>query len=175
MTAETLFQFGPERRDGAVAFRLWAPGADQVMLEIDGSTPVAMTRSADGWHRAERTTQTPALYRFRLPDGTAVPDPASRFQPYGVHGPSLAPDPTTYRWQNTAWHGRPWHETVIYELHVGLLGGYDGVSRKLSELAALGVTAIELMPLAEFSGTRNWGYDGVLPFSRAAATARPML
>jgi maltooligosyltrehalose trehalohydrolase len=173
MTAETQFQFGPELRDGGVAFQLWAPGAERVMLEIDGAQPMAMARDTDGWHRAESATHAPALYRFRLPDGTAVPDPASRFQPDGVHGPSLVADPSSYRWQNTAWRGRPWHETVLYELHVGLLGGYDGVRQKLPELAALGVTAIELMPLAEFAGSRNWGYDGVLPFSPSRSYGSP--
>lgn len=173
MTGETLFQFGPEIRDGGVAFRLWAPGTEHVMLEIDGAPPLAMTPEADGWHKTESPAHAPALYRFRLPDGTSVPDPASRFQPDGVHGPSLVTDPSSYRWENTAWHGRPWHETVLYELHVGLLGGYDGARRRLPELAALGITAIELMPLAEFAGGRNWGYDGVLPFSPSGSYGSP--
>jgi malto-oligosyltrehalose trehalohydrolase len=165
MTSQTQFQFGPEIRGSGVAFRFWAPGAKQVALEIDGAPQIVMARADDGWHTAECMDPAATLYRFRLPDGTVVPDPASRFQPEGVHGPSLVLNPSSYRWQNTAWQGRPWRETVLYELHVGLLGGYDGVRRKLPELAALGVTAVELMPLAEFAGSRNWGYDGVLPFS----------
>jgi len=173
MTAEPKFQFGPEVLGDAVAFRLWAPGTERVVLEIDGIPALTMTRDADGWHKAVSAGPATALYRFRLPDGTCVPDPASRFQPDGVHGPSLVTDPLSYRWQNTGWNGRPWHETVLYELHVGLLGGYDGVRRKLPELSALGVTAIELMPLAEFAGNRNWGYDAVLPFSPSRSYGSP--
>ncbi|HWT38164.1 MAG TPA: malto-oligosyltrehalose trehalohydrolase, partial [Paraburkholderia sp.] len=102
-----------------------------------------------------------------------IPDPASRFQPQDVHGPSEVIDPRAYTWAHTNWCGRPWEETVLYELHVGALGGYAGVMKRLSAIAALGVTAIELMPLNDFSGTRNWGYDGVLPFAPDSSYGRP--
>ncbi len=161
--------FGPVLRDDVVEFRLWAPGANDVLLEIDGEKPIPLRLGQSGWHSAEVTSGAGTRYRFRLPDGTLVPDPASRFQPEGVHGPSCVTDPSAYRWRNTAWRGRPWEEVVFYELHAGVLGGYAGISDKLPALAALGVTAIELMPIAEFPGSRNWGYDGVLPFSPSRA------
>jgi maltooligosyltrehalose trehalohydrolase len=111
-----------------------------------------------------------------LGDGTRVPDPASRFQPEDVHGPSEVVDPRGYRWQHPDWCGRPWHETVLYELHVGTFseeGTFDGLRRKLDHLVGLGVTAVELMPLADFPGLRNWGYDGVLPFAPDASYGSP--
>ena len=102
-----------------------------------------------------------------------MPDPAARAQADDVHGPSLVVDPGAYRWQHPGWRGRPWHETVLYELHAGLLGGFAGVQAALPGLAALGVTAVELMPVNEFPGTRNWGYDGVLPFAPARSYGTP--
>jgi maltooligosyltrehalose trehalohydrolase len=143
------------------------------MLEIEGRAPLAMTPQTGGWHEAEAPVGAGALYRFRLPDGTLVPDPASRFQPDDVQGPSLVTSPDAYGWQCGSWRGRPWEEAVIYELHVGLMGGYGGVAKRLPALAAMGVTAIELMPLAEVSGTRNWGYDGVLPFAPESSYGTP--
>jgi maltooligosyltrehalose trehalohydrolase len=112
-------------------------------------------------------------YRFGLPDGRRVPDPASRFQPDGVNGPSCVIANDSYRWRHGDWRGRPWHEAILYELHVGVMGGYAGVRERLPALASLGITAIELMPIAEFPGSRNWGYDGVLPFSPSRAYGSP--
>ncbi len=116
-----------------------------------------------GWFVA--TTQAPAgtRYRFRIGD-TVVPDPASRAQSGGVHGWSLVIDPA-YPWTVTDWRGRPWEETVLVELHPGLLGGFRGVIDQLPAIAATGITAIELMPVGAFGGTRGWGYDGVLPYA----------
>ena len=107
----------------------------------------------------------------RWPPG--VPDPASQFQPDGVHGDSQVLDHDAYAWRVDEWRGRPWHEAVIYELHVGLFGSYAEVERFLPRLVELGVTAVELMPLGEFPGRRNWGYDGVLPFAPASAYGTP--
>ena len=92
-----------------------------------------------------------------------------------MHGPSVVVDPHAYRWRNTAWRGRPWHETVLYELHAGILRRLCAAwQRELARLAALGITAVELMPVNDFPGTRNWGYDGVLPLcARSPPTARP--
>src|SRR5690554_3400534 len=119
-----------------------------------------MAAEADGWFALTTDgARAGSRYSFQLEDGQVVPDPASRFQPDDVHGPSEVIDPTAYRWRYPDWRGRPWHETVLYELHVGTFseqGTYDGVRRKLDHLVDLGVTAIELMPLADFSGTRNW-------------------
>jgi malto-oligosyltrehalose trehalohydrolase len=114
-------------------------------------------------------------YRYRV-DGVAVPDPASRYQPAGVHEASEVIDPGAYRWTDTFWHGRPWEEMVIYELHVGAFtadGTFAAAVAHLDELAELGVTAIELMPVAAFPGERNWGYDGVQLFAPAASYGRP--
>jgi maltooligosyltrehalose trehalohydrolase len=105
-----------------------------------------------------------------------VPDPASRFQPEDVFGPSQVVDTAAFHWYNDDWKGRPWLETVLYELHVGTFtpnGTYDALRTRLNYLRELGVTAIELMPLADFSGRRNWGYDGVLPFAPDASYGSP--
>jgi maltooligosyltrehalose trehalohydrolase len=150
---------------GRTRFRLWAPSQQKVAVEIEGQPAVAMTRSPEGWFETEAPCGVGARYRYRLADGLAVPDPASRAQADDVHGPSLVVDPRAYRWQHPAWRGRPWHETVLYELHAGALGGFAGVQAALPGLAALGVTAVELMPINDFPGRRNWGYDGVLPFA----------
>jgi maltooligosyltrehalose trehalohydrolase len=154
-------------------FRLWAPAQRGVAVQIEGRGPVPMTRSDDGWFTAEAPCGAGAHYRYRLDDGRLVPDPASRAQARDVHGASVVIDPASYRWRNTDWRGRPWPEAVIYELHAGVLGGFHGVERELARLADLGVTAVELMPVAAFPGRRNWGYDGVLPFAPAAAYGTP--
>jgi malto-oligosyltrehalose trehalohydrolase len=124
-----------------------------------------MTRKEGGWFETTVNCKAGAHYRYLLEDGTTVPDPASRWQSDDVHGPSVVIDPSSYQWRHPTWNGRPWQEAIIYELHVGVLGGFAGVRRELPRLADLGVTAIELMPIAEFPGARNWGYDGVLPFA----------
>ncbi|MCY0386434.1 malto-oligosyltrehalose trehalohydrolase [Robbsia sp. Bb-Pol-6] len=154
-------------------FRLWAPSRDTVALEIDGQPARAMTAGAGGWFEIETDCQPGARYQYRFDESLVVPDPASRFQPDDVHGPSVVVDPTSYHWQHPEWHGLPWEETVLYELHAGACGGYRGVMEKLPALRALGVTAVELMPLNDFPGARNWGYDGVLPFAPDATYGSP--
>lgn len=144
-------------------FRLWAPSVDAVMLEVEGEARPMHPHGA-GWFEAEAACGAGARYRF-LVGGHAVPDPASRAQDDDIDGPSIVVDPAAYVWRNSSWSGRPWHEAVIYELHTGICGGYPGVAARLPELADLGITAIELMPVAEFPGARNWGYDGALPFA----------
>src|SRR5262249_36396683 len=163
-----------------VNFRLWAPAAGRVDLRLAAGgrkVTLPMPRGESGWHSL-RTAEAGAgtSYRFVVDTATAVPDPASRFQPEDVHGPSEVIDPAAYEWRDGDWRGRPWHETVLYELHVGTFspeGTYVGAARKLDYLASLGVTAIELMPLAEAPGARNWGYDGVLPFAPEHRYGRP--
>ena len=153
-------------------FRLWAPDARTVELVLDDGRALALEAAADGWFRIETAAGDGARYRYRIDGQHEVPDPASRWQPEGVHGPSaLYRD--AYAWRNRQWRGRPWHEAVVYELHVGACGGYAGVRAQLPRLAALGITAIELMPLAQFPGSRNWGYDGVLPYAPAQAYGSP--
>ncbi|MFD2640865.1 malto-oligosyltrehalose trehalohydrolase [Pseudomonas japonica] len=159
------FSHGALVEDGQrTRFALWAPDARGVELELDGAS-FAMAPEADGWFRLNRRCPLGALYRYRIDGELSVPDPASRFQPQGVHGPSQVRAPQRYPWRNDSWRGRPWREAVIQELHVGLLGGYAGVMAELPRLAELGITAIELMPINQFPGERNWGYDGVLPFA----------
>jgi maltooligosyltrehalose trehalohydrolase len=126
-----------------------------------------------GWFEATTGAAPGDRYRFRLSNGQAIPDPAARAQGTDVHDPSLLVDPKAYAWRNEAWRGRPWEEAVIYEVHAGLLRGFKGVAEILPALAELGVTAIELMPIADFPGRRNWGYDGVLPYAPDAAYGSP--
>jgi maltooligosyltrehalose trehalohydrolase len=157
-------------------FRFWAPSCQSVRLEFEGEPQrdaLEMAATGNGWFETIAECGAGTLYRYRIDDRLSVPDPASRFQPQDVSGPSEVIDPRAYTWQHTHWHGRPWEDTVLYELHVGALGGYAGVMKRLPGLVELGVTAIELMPLADFSGQRNWGYDGVLPFAPDSAYGRP--
>jgi maltooligosyltrehalose trehalohydrolase len=154
------------REDGSAIFRLWAPAVRNLRLRLPGEDR-EMRPSGAGWFELEAgdiAEGTP--YQFVLPDGLAVPDPASRAQAGDVHGPSLLTSPA-FDWKTGDWNGRPWEEAVIYELHPGTFsrdGTFDGIRRKLDYLAETGFTAIELMPVAQFSGNRGWGYDGVLPY-----------
>ncbi|RYF70256.1 MAG: malto-oligosyltrehalose trehalohydrolase, partial [Comamonadaceae bacterium] len=169
---------------GGVRFALWAPGAETVLLErvarggsFDQVAAQPMQRDGEGWHVLELPeAQAGDRYRYRMPDGLCVPDPASRRNPDDIHGPSEVVDPAAFRWSDDAWRGRPWHEAVIYELHVGTFtpeGTFDAARARLPDLVELGITAIELMPLADFPGHRNWGYDGVLHYAPDAAYGRP--
>ncbi len=164
--------WGARFADGRTTFRLWAPDRDAITLEIDGGAAIPMERRDDGWFAAESDVGPGTRYRFRLDADLVVPDPASRAQSDGVHGWSIVVDPA-YRWQATDWRGRPWEELVIQELHVGVVGGFAAVADRLPALAHLGITAIELMPVNAFGGTRNWGYDGVLPYAPAEAYGTP--
>ncbi len=162
--------------DGRVDFRLWAPGIDRVELALLGGPVLPLERGGEGWHKLATDAATAgSLYQFVLPDGLRVPDPASRFQPRDVHGPSEVIDPTEFTWADD-FAGRPWSEAVVYELHVGAFtpeGTFAAAAGKLDHLAALGVTAIEIMPVSDFPGRRNWGYDGVLPYAPDSSYGRP--
>jgi malto-oligosyltrehalose trehalohydrolase len=164
---------------GGVRFRLWAPGVTRVTLQLEARQPIHLPMQAreGGWHELDVAAAAPGTrYRFMLPDGLRVPDPAARFNPDGVHGASEVIDPRAHEWPDDAWHGRPWEETVLYELHVGTFsptGDFAGVTARLDYLADLGITALEIMPVAAFPGARNWGYDGVLPFAPTARYGRP--
>jgi maltooligosyltrehalose trehalohydrolase len=149
-------------------FRLWAPAFKQVDLDLEGRV-LPMAQASEGWHELDAQALPGARYRFRIGD-TVMPDPASRMQDGDW---SVVADPDAYHWQDGAWQGRPWEEAVFYELHAGLMGGFGGVADHLSSLAELGITAIELMPVAQFPGTRNWGYDGVLPYAPARSYGMP--
>ncbi len=154
-------------------FALWAPDAFYVSVELEDGKSVAMLPQADGWFETEIKCPAGTRYRYNIDGEMDVPDPASRAQASDVHGWSLVVDPLAYQWRHGNWQGRPWHEAVIYELHVGALGGYADVEKHLPRLAELGITAIELMPLAQFPGERNWGYDGVLPYAPQASYGTP--
>jgi malto-oligosyltrehalose trehalohydrolase len=166
--------FGPRLGPDGVTFRLWAPAAHRVELLLDRAREVP--RRADGWY--ELTVPgagAGTLYKFAIDGELEVPDPASAFQPHDVHGPSevVAHD---FDWQATAWRGRPWHEAVFLELHVGSFtpaGTFRSAIDKLDKIIEFGATAIELMPIADFAGSRNWGYDGVLPFAPDSRYGRP--
>ncbi|VVT14006.1 Malto-oligosyltrehalose trehalohydrolase [Sphingomonas aurantiaca] len=168
-----MIGWGPTLEADGTTFRLWAPDRDRVTLEIAGGDAVAMTSGPDGWFSAKAPVGAGARYRFRLADDLTVPDPASRAQSGGVHGWSVVVDHAAYEWRTTDWRGRAWEEMVIQEVHVGALGGFSGVADRLPEIAELGVTAIELMPVNAFGGTRNWGYDGVLPYAPAESYGTP--
>ena len=154
-------------------FALWAPDAFYVSVELEQGKTIVMLPQAGGWFEVEIACPAGTLYRFNIDGENTVPDPASRAQALDVHGWSRVVDPLAYEWRHSQWQGRPWHTAVIYELHVGAMGGYAAVEKHLARLAELGVTAIELMPLAQFPGERNWGYDGVLPYAPHATYGTP--
>jgi maltooligosyltrehalose trehalohydrolase len=170
---------------GGTRFRLWAPSVVRAELQLVGARPCPMhaatAAAGPGWHEVTvPEAGAGSRYKFilHLKDGSAwsVPDPASRSNPDGVHEASSVVDARAYAWRETAWRGRAWADAVIYELHVGAFtpqGTFSAASARLPELAALGINAVQLMPLAAFPGVRNWGYDGVLPFAPAACYGTP--
>ena len=153
-------------------FSLWAPDRDAVKLELRDGHTQPMAKQPDGWFVADAPATDGTRYRFRLEPGLAVPDPASRQQDGGVHGWSVVVDPSRFE-PAQHWSGRPWEESVILEVHAGLCGGFTGMIGLLDRWADQGITAIELMPVNAFSGNRNWGYDGVLPFAPAECYGTP--
>lgn len=154
-------------------FRLWAPDCTAVAVVIDGQAVHPMKREPDGWFEVVLPVGAGTRYRFRVKDDLVVPDPMSRQQGPDIHDDSIVIDPGAFQWTEIGWRGRPWHETVIYELHAGICGGFKGIAEMLPELRDLGITAVELMPVADFPGRHNWGYDGVLPFAPDSAYGSP--
>ena len=159
--------FGAELVERGVRFRLWAPAAQRVdlMLEDGGrARAIDMQALPEGWFEVVTdAAQAGSRYRFRIDGKLAVADPASRFNPEDAQGPSMVIDPCKFAWHDESWRARPWHEAVLYELHVGTFtaaGTFAGVEERLGYLVELGVTVIELMPIADFPGARGWGYDG---------------
>ena len=165
--------------DGRVRFRLWAPAARRVELVLEATSGPVLPLETGGGGWADLTTgqaHAGSRYWYRIDGEMLVPDPASRRNPQGVHGPSEVVDPAAFDWTDADWRPRAWRESVLYELHVGTFtpeGTFAGVARKLEHLQRLGVTAIELMPVAEFPGSRGWGYDGVLPYAPTSAYGSP--
>jgi maltooligosyltrehalose trehalohydrolase len=169
--------FGAEITADGTLFRLWAPAEKNVQLVLeDTGRLLPMSRDDGGWFTVRAAAPTGARYRYQLDNGLRVPDPASRFQPDDVHGPSLVVDPKAFTWASSDWRGRPWEDAIFYEAHIGCFtreGTYDAMRRKLDHLAKLGITAVELMPLSDFEGRRNWGYDGTLLFAPDSVYGTP--
>jgi maltooligosyltrehalose trehalohydrolase len=156
--------------DGSWQFLLWAPQSRSVSIhfkDTDELTP--MENLERGYHRAIlKALDANTKYLYRLEDGRELPDPASRLQPEGVHGPSQIVDTGAFRWTDQSWEGRPLAGSIFYELHVGVYtpeGTFDALIPRLPDLVDLGITTIEIMPIAQFPGGRNWGYDGTYPFA----------
>lgn len=173
-TVSALPTFGPLIADDGVTFRLWAPAAKQVELVLDSTQQ--MRRANGGWFSLHVPgVKAGTHYSFRVDGEITIADPASHFQPEDVAGPSEVID-HTYDWRAADWKGRPWEQTVFLETHVGTFtpeGSYRAMIDKLDHLVETGITALELMPLAEFPGRWNWGYDGVLLFAPDATYGRP--
>jgi maltooligosyltrehalose trehalohydrolase len=164
------------QQDGGVSFRVWAPASRQVEVLLEGGE-VELQREGDGWFRGEAPGMGAGTrYRLRLDGGDAYPDPWSRHQPDGVHGASAAVDLAGFQWSDAGWGGVPDSDLVIYEVHVGTAteaGTFDALAERLPWLVALGVNAIEIMPVSQFPGSRNWGYDGVYLFAPAESYGGP--
>ena len=163
---------------GGVHFRLWAPRCREVAVELEGLKPIVMEAEPDGYFSCcARSARIGMRYRFRLDRGDlALPDPASRFQPEGPHGPSTIVAPDGFAWSDQSWRGIPRERLVIYELHIGTFtqeGSWQAAARELPALAELGITCIEIMPVAEFSGRFGWGYDGVNLFAPTRLYGQP--
>lgn len=167
-----MYHHGHTRVGDRVTWRVWAPNVETLELVVhSGGEPfiTTMERSSDGWYSVSVDNCTKlARYAFRLDGDRVRPDPASRWQPDGVHNSSALYFPDEFIWLDAGWKGIARKDLVLYELHVGTFtaaGTFDAIIGRLPELCELGVTAIELMPIAQFPGTRNWGYDGVHPFA----------
>ncbi|MDD5198910.1 MAG: malto-oligosyltrehalose trehalohydrolase [Terrimicrobiaceae bacterium] len=173
---------GAELGAQGVEYCVWSPHTARAVAEIEPANGEALRRIAlqkdqDGFHRGtDPAGRAGDAYGFRLDGGRLLPDPASRAQRDDVHGPSLVVDPRRYAWRDAAWVRPPFRDLVLYELHVGTFtreGTFRSAAEKLAHLAALGLTAIELMPVADFPGSRNWGYDGVLMYAPARCYGTP--
>ena len=165
--------------DGSWSFVVWAPGRQDVQLHLcDEQHLVKMEKDELGYHQAVVKNAKPGFkYTYRLDGSDERPDPASRFQPHGVHGPSMLVDVSSFDWTDSNWKGRGLDDSIFYELHVGTFtpeGTFAAIIPHLDELAELGVTTIELMPIAQFPGSRNWGYDGVYPYAVQKSYGSPI-
>jgi maltooligosyltrehalose trehalohydrolase len=162
---------GAHYADGNCSFVVWAPEKEEVILHLldPADRKVSMLKGRFGYHRVELKDIRPGTRYFYQPDGKKdLPDPASFHQPEGVHGPSAVVDHCEYQWSDHHWHGIPFGDLILYELHVGTFtdeGTFEAIIPRLKELRSIGINAIELMPVAQFPGNRNWGYDAVYPYA----------
>jgi maltooligosyltrehalose trehalohydrolase len=170
-------EVGATHGRGGVRFRVWAPAAKRLEVDLDGGRPLPLTRDGDGfWSTVVADARPGSRYGFRVDGQGPFPDPYSRSQPEGVHGPSEVVEPTAFEWHDADWHGVGIEGLVIYQLHVGTAtpeGTFDALIGQLPRIKALGVNAIEPLPVAEFPGQRNWGYDGVDLFAPTRAYGGP--
>ncbi len=171
-------RFGPIHSDRGVTFRLWAPAAREVNLLLGNPVTdnLPMTRHGEWFELNVVGAAAGTHYRFRVDSEIEIPDPASQFQPKDVSGASEVIDHTSYPWQANNWKGLPWEQAVFLEAHVGTFtptGTFRAVIGWLDHLAETGITALELMPVADFPGRWNWGYDGVLMFAPDSSYGRP--
>ncbi|MDQ3279572.1 MAG: alpha-amylase family glycosyl hydrolase, partial [Bacteroidota bacterium] len=154
--------------EGLATVKVWAPEAKVVTIHTD-KTKITLEKGELGyWQATSNEIKEGTRYKIQLDDGTPFPDPASLYQPEGVHNHSEAVNLSAYPWQESTWNNMPLDEYIIYELHTGTFtteGTFASLEEKLDYLKELGITAIEIMPVAQFAGTRNWGYDGVFPFA----------
>jgi maltooligosyltrehalose trehalohydrolase len=160
-------------------FRVWAPAARSVTLRLtsaQGTRDWPMQRDEDGYFAVQTTARTGDRYFYVVDENKPVPDPISRLLPEGVHGPTEIVDPNTFVWTDARWRGLPLRDYVIYELHIGTFtpaGTFDAAIAKLPYLKKLGITVIEIMPVAAFPGAHNWGYDGVSPYAVQSSYGGP--
>lgn len=177
MTTRWTPTYGTHLDEAGVRMRVCAPGAASVRAHVEGQTPMDMARvDADTFETYVPGAGAGTRYRLQMDDHAPWPDPCSRWQPDGVHGPSMVIDPTTFAWTDASWRGVPRHRLVIYELHVGTFtpeGTFAAAMARLPALVDLGVTAIELMPIAAFPGRWNWGYDGAALFAPSEQYGHP--
>ncbi|MGH7284526.1 MAG: alpha-amylase family glycosyl hydrolase, partial [Polyangiaceae bacterium] len=157
---------GAEVGPRGTSFRVWAPARKKVELVVDGAHALtrALQYESNGYFSIEVDVGVGALYRYRLDGGDAFPDPASRFQPEGPHGPSQVVDPSQFAWTTNAWRCEPLHRHILYETHIGTFtreGTWASATEALPFLVDIGVTLLEIMPIAGFPGRFGWGYDGV--------------
>src|SRR3984893_16794574 len=176
-----LVSQGAELHGGGVSFRTWTTGKKNVSIVVFGEDEsvvreLPMEREATGYYSAIDSLSSPGtLYKYRL-DGVSVPDVASRFQPLGVHGPSQVIDGHSFLWRDSGWKAPALHELIIYELHVGTFtqeGTFTAIADRFEHLKGIGVNVIELMPIADFAGDRNWGYDCVSLYAPSRAYGKP--
>jgi maltooligosyltrehalose trehalohydrolase len=162
---------------GGVHFRVWAPGHQRLEVVLEGGPTVALEAESDGYWSGRLAEARPGQrYRYRVDGEGPFPDPASRFQPDGPHGPSEVVDPAAFAWTDHGWEGLRLAGQVMYELHLGTFtpqGSWAGARARLPHLRELGVSAVEIMPVAAFPGAFNWGYDGVNLFAPYAGYGQP--
>ena len=167
--------YGAHLHGAEAEFRVWAPRCEEVRLEVVGRRASTMRRETDGTFALTLPAAAGDRYFYRIGD-MRVPDPVSRFLPEGVHGPTEVVDPAAFRWSDEAWRGLKLRDLIVYELHVGTFspeGTFEGVIGRFEYLKQLGITALEVMPVAAFPGARNWGYDGVSPYAVQASYGGP--